>query len=1267
MKQTKKLSRKVISYVLALVMVFSTLTGIVPGMSITAQAAPTETLLTTITPTGIDTYSESTAGVVNVTLSGISRYSNGLGWRDGGTVTVTQKEGYTITKCRFIIRGSSVDDTEAPFSIDVGGAMYVSKVEVYGYQTSKPAQTVTPPTAATDLTYKKDQAQDLLTSGASVTTGNTTEGSVQYKVGADGTWSTEIPKGTNAGTYSVYYKVLGDDTYAEYAPTEPIYVTIAKADPVTPTGMTGKYGQKLSTVSLSGGWSWVDGDTIMSAGVGNYTYKANYNPTDDTNYNSLSDVNLTVNVGKGDGTISFGQTVVESTIGAEPPSVYFESTGDGVVTFTSENENVATVNDNGYLTIKSAGETTITASVEDSDTYQYATKSVSYKLIVKKRSVRINTVPTASEITYGQTLADSTLSGGEVSGNIEGTFSWADSGIAPAVSDSETTEYAVKFTPKNSDIFAESTCNVKVKVKKAAAPATKDSLSPEQKPAEKNADELVYTGEPIELVTAPTTDLPVDYEAYYSTDGENWSKDIPKKKGPGSNTVKVKYVSESGNYEDIVLDDISVTITVDKSILDKAIKEAKDYKDEITNKTTDSAYTSFKSQLESVISDLETAIPPAETAYNNAGIDENGIVSAIDDLTTALNKAKADVEKIENHKAFDEYKKSQKTAAGNKAQTGDSEAAGNLITTAQNTIETLVYDDNKSLDENKAAVDAIINKLEEDLTDQRAVDAVIKKINAISDNMTGTNAEKQAIQDALDAYAKLTADQKDKISGENETKLTGAEGKWVDAYKTAQKNAAGALVSDEDSAAAKTLVTNAQNDIDNITYDQSKGLDVFKAAVDAIITKLKADVADQKAADAVITQINALSNEVTIDDKDAIEEARAAYDALTDGQKSKVSAKILKKLTDAEAALKVLVDDAEAKKVVDKINKLPSSDKVALTDKESIKAARKAYDALTDDQKEKVSDDILKKLTDDEEKLAVLLAMSEVSAKTGSGMTYTGNPIQLINTPTTKLPAGYTMKYAVTTENVKPTDEKLYTTEIPTKTEVGTYYVWYKVVGDENHNDVEPKSLVVTINEKQQTSNGTISTTGIYCASNYPTIQAGINVQKSNEEDTVEYRWVACDTKEPLNWFEVSPWTKDNNWMDWKPEKSGAYVLVCYARVVGNEEESLIQYAFGTEYHSGIKGICQMPYSGEGGGYLIGIESYYNPYNSYQFEILILDCNLYMQGKDAWVYTTGRCGMSNCLWTVWQPTYGYYWTLFRIYDADGNMIDEQCYGFANIF
>ena len=194
-----------------------------------------------------------------------------------------------------------------------------------------------------------------------------------------------------------------------------------------------------------------------------------------------------------------------------------------------------------------------------------------------------------------------------------------------------------------------------------------------------------------------------------------------------------------------------------------------------------------------------------------------------------------------------------------------------------------------------------------------------------------------------------------------------------------------------------------------------------------------------------------------------------------------------------------------------------------------------------------------------------------------------------------------------------------------------------------------------------------LSTSGIYCASNYPSIQAGISIQSGNPLDTVEYRWVACNNNNPEQWFEISPWIKNNNWMDWTPDQPGGYVFVCYARIVGKPETE-IQCAFGTEYHKHIKGICQMPYTGEGGGYLIGIESYDNPNHSYKYEMLILDCNLYMQGQDAWVYTTGKCGApENCLWTIWQPQYGYYWTLFRIYDQYDNLIDEACYGFENIY
>ena len=85
---------------------------------------------------------------------------------------------------------------------------------------SKSAQTVNPPTAATNLTYT-DQEQALLTGGATVATGNT-EATVQYSLTPtdDNSWKSSLAdiKAKNAGTYKVYYKVAGNDTYADFVP-----------------------------------------------------------------------------------------------------------------------------------------------------------------------------------------------------------------------------------------------------------------------------------------------------------------------------------------------------------------------------------------------------------------------------------------------------------------------------------------------------------------------------------------------------------------------------------------------------------------------------------------------------------------------------------------------------------------------------------------------------------------------------------------------------------------------------------------------------------------------------------------------------------------------------------------------------------------------------------------------------------------------------------------------------------------------------------------
>ncbi|MBQ3448199.1 MAG: hypothetical protein IJG37_11210, partial [Synergistaceae bacterium] len=75
--------------------------------------------------------------------------------------------------------------------------------------------------------------------------------------------------------------------------------------------------------------------------------------------------------------------------------------------------------------------------------------------------------------------------------------------------------------------------------------------------------------------------------------------------------------------------------------------------------------------------------------------------------------------------------------------------------------------------------------------------------------------------------------------------------------------------------------------------------------------------------------------------------------------------------------------------------------------------------------------------------------------------TYNGEAIQLIDIDTTC--EGGTAVYALGSDDV--TAPTSYSSEMPTAVEPGTYYVWCKVLGDENHDNSEPVCIVATIEE----------------------------------------------------------------------------------------------------------------------------------------------------------------------------------------------------------
>ncbi len=174
-------------------------------------------------------------------------------------------------------------------------------------------------------------------------------------------------------------------------------------------------------------------------------------------------------------------------------------------------------------------------------------------------------------------------------------------------------------------------------------------------------------------------------------------------------------------------------------------------------------------------------------------------VDAIKAQAVADVEAAVAAEKLAADKAaFDEYKAA--VSAGLNDYADDCAAAADIVATAQADIAALVYDEAKTLDENKADADAIANK-------------------AIAD-----------VAAAVEAAEKLAADKA-----------------AFDEYKATAS--AGLADYADDCVAAADIVAVAQADIAALVYDEAKTLDENKADADAIANKAVADVAEAVAAE----------------------------------------------------------------------------------------------------------------------------------------------------------------------------------------------------------------------------------------------------------------------------------------------------------------------------------------------------------------------------------------------------------------------------------
>ena len=135
------------------------------------------------------------------------------------------------------------------------------------------------------------------------------------------------------------------------------------------------------------------------------------------------------------------------------------------------------------------------------------------------------------------------------------------------------------------------------------------------------------------------------------------------------------------------------------------------------------------------------------------------------------------------------------------------------------------------------------------------------------------------------------------------------------------------------------------------------------------------------------------ANQLTLGDKDAVAAAEEAFNSLTEAQKACLTSAELKKMEDVLAEMARILQDP-VKHVEEKINAI--GDDVTLDNADAVDAAKAAYDALSDEQKARVSnaDKLLaavKKLAE-LRRDALLASLDIIYKTTGDFMSKLGTP-----------------------------------------------------------------------------------------------------------------------------------------------------------------------------------------------------------------------------------------------------------------------------------
>jgi len=217
------------------------------------------------------------------------------------------------------------------------------------------------------------------------------------------------------------------------------------------------YGQTLASSTLTGGTASVSGTfswttSTTAPGAGTPSEGVTFTPSDTTDYNTVagsvgvvvSKAAPTVSAWPTASAIAYGQTLASSALSSGTASV------PGTFSWTTP------------ATAPATGTASQSVTFTATDAADYNTVAGSANVTVNKAMPAVSAWPTASTITYGQTLSLSALSGGTAS--VSGAFTWTAPTLVPS---GGTPSESVTFTPADTTDYSTVIGSASVTVNKA--------------------------------------------------------------------------------------------------------------------------------------------------------------------------------------------------------------------------------------------------------------------------------------------------------------------------------------------------------------------------------------------------------------------------------------------------------------------------------------------------------------------------------------------------------------------------------------------------------------------------------------------------------------------------------------------------------------------------------------------------------------------------------------------------------------------------------